>query len=167
MLALIRLIAYVIDFIVLAVLLVSIQLMIYFATGGWMDQLQSGLAIEVWVLLTFSTPVWTYFIYCEYRKGQTLGKKLLNLKVESIDGQKIKLWQAVIRTGIKLLPWELTHLIILLPEPWWSHPEEPNYWIFIPNGLIVLYIFFLWWSKGNQALHDVAPGTRIARVRSL
>ncbi|SHE15336.1 RDD family [Chlamydia abortus] len=162
MLAVRRLIAYGIDFIILAMILVSVQLIINVFTGGGLSRsLQSGWAIELWVLLTMSAPVWLYFIYCEHRTRQTIGKKMMRLMLERVDGQPLKLRQTVIRTLIKLLPWELTHIFILLPEPWWSVPEAPRISIYLPNILIVLYAVFLFWTRGKRALHDLIPGTHI------
>ncbi|GIP31651.1 RDD family protein [Paenibacillus sp. J2TS4] len=162
MLAIRRLIAYGIDFIILAMILVGVQLIINVITGGGLSRsLQSGWAIELWVLLTMSAPVWVYFIYLEYRKQQTIGKKVMKLRLETIEGHPVKLGQAFSRTLVKLLPWELTHIFILLPEPWWFHPEKPNYLIYIPNAFILLYAAFLFWTKGTRGLHDLIPGTRV------
>ncbi len=43
-----------------------------------------------------------YFILLDYLVGQTIGKKILGLYVESLNG-KIKLWQCVVR-NIELIP---------------------------------------------------------------
>ena len=99
MLALKRLIAYWIDFMLLAVILVGVQLLIYFLTGGWpFNNFHSGPAIELWVLCTMSAPVWIYFIVSEYRWSQTLGKKLFRLRVRTGRGQMITFEQVWMRT---------------------------------------------------------------------
>jgi hypothetical protein len=50
------------------------------------------------------------------------------------EGSKININQALIRTFIRLLLWELTHIIILVPKPWWSIEEPENqYLIYIPK----------------------------------
>lgn len=160
-LTLVRLTAYGLDFIMLALVLVGLQLAAYHLTGGFpFDRLVKGYQIECWVLATMSFPVWMYFIVSEYFFGATLGKKLLRLSVTRRDGGRISFIQAAGRTCLKLLPWELTHLIILVPDPWWNVPEPPYpALVLIPNGMILLYIVFLLLNRGRLALHDVPAGT--------
>ncbi|WP_145135144.1 RDD family protein [Paenibacillus sp. Y412MC10] len=162
-LTLVRLTAYGLDFIMLAVVLVGFQLAAYHLTGGFpFDRLDKGYQIECWVLATMSFPVWLYFIVSEYFFGATLGKKLLRLSVTRRDGGRISFIQAAGRTCLKLLPWELTHLIVLVPDPWWSI-QEPPYpaLVLIPNGMILLYIVFLLLNRGKRALHDIPAGTSV------
>lgn len=158
-----RLIAYWLDFAILASLLVGLQIMLYKFTSGFpFDYFVNGYQLEVWVLLTMSLPVWAYFILCELKHQKTIGKKILNLRVTKMDGSNLGIKQAFIRTFIKLLPWELTHLIVLVPEPWWSKDNLVNpYSILIPNILLILYIIILFFSKGNLALQDYVAQTRV------
>jgi uncharacterized RDD family membrane protein YckC len=95
--------------------------LLYKTTSGFpFNFLNKGYEIELWVLISMSLPVWLYFIYCELYNQQTVGKRLLRLIVMNKEGSKININQALIRTLIKLLPWELTHIIVLIPKPWWS-----------------------------------------------
>lgn len=163
MIALKRLIAYWVDFCLLAAVLVGAQWFLYTTTNGFpFNSFQTGYQIAVWVMLTISLPVWLYFILLEYYFGQTFGKKLLHIQVVGNRVRKFCLRQAILRTVIKIFPWELTHLIILLPEPWWSVDTPANmYLILIPNGLIVVYILFLFCNGGTRAIHDLAGRTRV------
>ncbi|WP_270407466.1 hypothetical protein [Paenibacillus timonensis] len=45
----------------------------------------------------------------------------------------------------------LTHGIILVPEPWWS-VETPvrSEWIYLPNGIMLIYLVILFSTKGNR-----------------
>jgi uncharacterized RDD family membrane protein YckC len=161
-----RLLAYWLDFIILLTLLVGSQWILYlFSDGLPFIYFDSGYIIESWVLLTISTPVWLYFIMFEYYKSQTIGKRVFKIKVIADDGKKISVRQAVIRTAIKLLPWELTHIIILIPEPWWNI-EIPEYsWlIYIPNALMVIYIIFLLCKRGTRSIHDYCARTLVKEV---
>jgi uncharacterized RDD family membrane protein YckC len=118
--------------------------------------------IELWVLLTISLPVWIYFIFNEYYKQQTIGKRLLELMVVSEKGIKISLKQAFLRTFIRLLPWELTHIIILIPEPWWNMKDlENSYFIYIPNVIMIIYMVVLFWNKGTKGIHDYLSRTKV------
>ena len=158
-----RLLAYWLDFVLLASLLVGLQWLLYAASSGFpFDRLEKGYQIELWVLLSMSLPVWCYFIYFERRHGHTPGKRLLKLKVTNNKGRNLSFSQALVRTGIRLLPWELTHLFILVPEPWWNvaEPKYP-YLIYIPNALMVLYIVILMISGGKRGIHDIAANTAV------
>ncbi|MFG1731044.1 RDD family protein [Paenibacillus sp. 843] len=107
-----RLVAYWLDIILIALILIFLQLLMYKTTSGFpFDYLHEGIEIEIWVLLSMSLPVWTYFITFEMYKQQTIGKRLLRLIVMDKEGSKINFYQALCRSFIRLLPWELTHVI--------------------------------------------------------
>jgi uncharacterized RDD family membrane protein YckC len=163
-----RLVAYWLDFVTLAAILVGFQGLLYLTTAGFpFDYLNQGYQIELWVLATISLPVWLYFILCESKKQQTLGKRLLNLKV--VDRNQVKpTWkQILLRTAIKLLPWELTHLIILVPEPWYSIEGTPatESFIYLPNAIMLIYIIALLVGNGRQALQDYVANTMVVERR--
>ncbi|MCJ8010802.1 RDD family protein [Paenibacillus sp. KQZ6P-2] len=161
-----RLFAYWLDFVFLAIILVGIQWVIYTTTSGFpFDELNKGYQIEAWVFLSMSLPVWAYFIFCERFKQQTIGKRLLRLKVMNEKGSQITFAQAFFRTWIRLLPWELTHLIILVPTPWWNieKPDHPAL-ILIPNAMIVVYIAILLINKGRKTLHDYITKTTVVEL---
>lgn len=161
-----RLLAYWLDFVFLASILISLQLLLYRTTSGFpFDFLIRGYEIEIWVLLTISLPVWLYFIYSEFLKQQTIGKRLLKILVTNKADSNISINQVVTRTFIKLLPWELTHLIILVPKPWWTIEQPENqYLIYIPNIIMFLYIVVLFLSKGNKGIHDYVANTMVKEM---
>mgnify|MGYP000911187519 CR=1 FL=1 len=158
-----RLFAYWLDFVLLAVVLVGLQGLVYISTGGFpFDAFTKGYQIECWVLFSMSLPVWAYFVGFERYRRQTVGKRLLGLQVASGDGSAIRLRQAFGRTLVRLLPWELTHLIVLVPQPWWDVERPANgSLIYIPNALIVLYIAVLLANRGKRGVHDFLAGTKI------
>lgn len=163
-----RLAAYWVDFMFLAILLVGMQFIIFHITGGFpFDRLDHGYLIEAWVLLSISLPVWLYFIGCEYYKGQTLGKRIFSLRVRSSHDHSNPTWSRVwLRTFIRLLPWELTHLIILIPEPWFSVADTPRnvHFIYLPNAMLLAYIIILFLTNGERGLHDYIARTEVIAV---
>lgn len=158
-----RLAAYAADFTLLAAVLAGSQWLLNGLTGGFpFDLLQRGYQIELWVLLTVSLPTWLYFVWMEKRTGRTLGKRLLRLAVENRQGGPPSLSQAFVRTLIRLLPWELTHLIILVPDPWWGAEQPANVaLIYIPNAMLVLYVAYLFAHRGTRSIHDAVSRTRV------
>lgn len=161
-----RLLAYWLDFVVLAVVLVGVQLLIYTVTSGFpFDYLDKGYQIESWVVLSMSLPVWAYFIYFETTRRQTPGKRLLKLAIVDDRKPKLSFLQALGRTFVRLLPWEMTHLIILVPDPWWDVEEPSNQaLIFIPNLLILAYIVVLFVNKGRRGIHDYVARTKVKEL---
>jgi uncharacterized RDD family membrane protein YckC len=140
--------------------------LLYKTTSGFpFNFLNKGYEIELWVLISMSLPVWLYFIYCELYNQQTVGKRLLRLIVMNKEGSKININQALIRTLIRLLPWELTHIIVLIPKPWWSiEMPENQYLIYIPNIIMILYIIVLFAKKGDKGFHDFIAKTRVKEL---
>lgn len=164
-----RLIAYWLDFIMLAAVLVGFQGLLYLTTSGFpFDYLNQGYQIELWVLATVSLPVWLYFIICEYMKRRTFGKRLLHLEVVGRNQSKPTWRQVLLRTAIKLLPWELTHIIILVPEPWYNIEGSPanESLIYLPNVILLIYIIALLVGNGRQALHDYIANTMVVERSS-
>lgn len=157
-----RLLAYWLDFTVLSLSLIGIQYFLYIVTSGFpFNYLDTGLKIIVWVFASMSLPVWCYFIFFEVKRKRTFGKMLLKLEV-STAGNTITFKQGFLRTFIKLLPWELTHIIVLYPVPWWSGQEVSNFHlVLIPNVLMVIYIAVLFLSGGNKGLHDYIAKTEV------
>ncbi len=162
-LALKRLLAYWLDFVILAICLTTPQWIIYVITSGFpFSKFNTGIEIGLWVIFTISIPVWIYFILFEHLKQQTIGKRILKLVVTNEEGCNISIKQAFIRTFIRLLPWELTHIIILIPEPWWSIKEPKNsFLLYIPNFIMLLFIVILMSNKGVKGLHDYITNTRV------
>lgn len=155
----IRLLAYTVDFAILSVVLIGIQLALYFFANGFpFKQFSSGYQIYIWVLFTISFPTWLYFIFLECsNKQSSIGMLLFHLKVFKANNQKPKFKEIFIRTFIRLLPWEITH-ISLIPIYFAKHPE-PNIGFWIADFIIILYIVVIYFKKGNLTVHDYFAGT--------
>lgn len=70
------------------------------------------LLIFLMALLTFSIIFHTYFVSMEFQSGQTIGKKMMRIKVVSEDGSPITRRQALYRDLVKVY-FELTLTIPL------------------------------------------------------
>jgi uncharacterized RDD family membrane protein YckC len=116
--------------------------------------------------LTISLPIWLYFSFSEISAHQaTLGKRLLKLKTLDRDsGKKVIFGQAILRTVVKLAPWEIAHLTNNLPIPMWYDPN-PGFRIgFVMILLLItLYIILVFVNREEQSLHDLVAGTRVVR----
>ncbi|HKK89750.1 MAG TPA: RDD family protein [Saprospiraceae bacterium] len=119
--------------------------------------------LEGYILLTISLPVWIYFTSMESSRWQaTLGKKYMKLKVSDIDGQAISRSKAFGRTILKLLPWELSHLGVVFPEPLYYSENGEVRWLTIAGmALVVIYFISIYFLKKTQTIYDLWLGTKV------
>lgn len=143
--------------------------------GITQQNFNSGWFTEAYVLLCISLPVWLSFILLDCSRFHgTLGKRLFRLSVlDAENGQPIFFDQSVARTAIKLLPWELAHVMNDLPTPLWYDPNPPpvRAWLMaFPTLLLVVYVVYCFASKGRRTIHDriaktsVVPKTTSSQV---
>jgi uncharacterized RDD family membrane protein YckC len=166
-----RLAAYFVDIVLLyAVLAGGLQLVSSTLLGipDWASLAQHPVRLEAWVLLSISLPTWVYFIYCDTHGGATLGKRLLGLHTTTLSANPVSTGQAVLRTALKLLPWELTHFSVLVPNPLWNPGAEAavsqTVGITLANILMLGYLVVLAFQQGKRSLHDLAAGTMVTPV---
>jgi uncharacterized RDD family membrane protein YckC len=113
-----RLLAFLVDLIIVYVaVVVLLQLVLdplREALGpGWV---RVGWFYIGYTLLTVSLPTWLYFAGYESSDEQaTLGKRWLGVVVTGPDGGEASFWRALLRTLLKLLPFEVAHMAIALP----------------------------------------------------
>ncbi len=160
--------AYLIDYLLLFTALVMPQFVLSAITGGFpFNLLKTGPQIELWVLLTLSLPAWLYFSLLESSaRGATLGKRLLRLRVVSLSADRISFGRALLRTAVKLLPWELTHLSVLLPTPLLDPAAPPRtpYGLIAVYGLLGIYLAAVLVEKNRRSVDDLIAGTIIKVV---
>jgi len=159
-----RLAAYAIDVTLIAVILVGVQFILSRLFGGFpFNLLTTGLRIEIWVFLTISLPTWIYFAWSESSERQaTLGKRLLKLRVTDTHQEPISFQRAFIRTLIKLIPWELTHVVLFFPTPIWTDPNpSPRLGLFLVYPLLVLYMLSMIFTPRKRSIHDLIVGTLV------
>ena len=127
----------------------------------------SGANTELYTLLTISLPVWLYFVCFEQSIWQaTIGKRVMKLQVVNrADGHRIGLGQSLVRTVVKLLPWELAHVVNNFPQPL-MYATEPEFRLgFIGVGLLLgAYMAFVGLTKRKQGLHDLAAKTVVLKT---
>jgi uncharacterized RDD family membrane protein YckC len=158
-----RSVAYVFD----VVLLFAVLAPLAFVVRSLVD-VRPHTGFEIWIMTvtTFSIPVWLYFALCDAsRTGATLGKRAFGVAVAPDGGSgRVSLPRALVRTAVKLAPWELAHLVgfalagVLGPAVRTA-------------GLVVANVLALVWfgsavaTGGARSVHDLAAGTRV-RPRS-
>ncbi|MFW9824994.1 MAG: RDD family protein [Candidatus Thorarchaeota archaeon] len=155
-----RIIAFIIDIAILFPIGFLIAFLIDFITSG-----APVTPFEVYIrtVISFSIPFWMYSILSDYSKsGSSLGKKIMKIQVVSSEQGKLKLHQAISRTAVKLIPWEMVHIsFFALSEGWGIFSITQIILIIILNVLILIYIIFVIKMKGFKAIHDLIPKTQV------
>jgi uncharacterized RDD family membrane protein YckC len=147
-----RLLAYFIDFIIIILYLIS---MLYLLFGGFNPR---GDAIGL-VLLVLFLPTLLYTMLCELLlNGQTIGKKVMQIKVVSLDGGEPSLGQYMLRWFLRFYEWGF----IIFSLFWGGFGTGLTFLIF--GGLTSVVIMAI--SKKNQRLGDIAAGTVVVNTKS-
>ena len=79
-----RLFAWIIDFIIISLISTSI----FFISFQYLNQNFEEFITNDGMYIPTSILFFSYWIILEYKTGQTLGKKIFNLKITGIDGNK-------------------------------------------------------------------------------
>jgi hypothetical protein len=82
--------------------------------------------------------------------------------VTDIAGNRIGFGRALLRTAVKLIPWEVTHLSLFLPTPILTDGQGG----FLPglitaNILIVVYLAVIVMTAGKQGVDDLVARTMV------
>lgn len=158
-----RLLAFFLDAVAFFILMIPISML------SWALKLELSDSIP-YLLFTL------YFVFFTWRFGRTFGKFHTELKVESIQGERISLMQSIARMifnwGFLLLPSIALFLSINSFQPENTVILEPKEIISFTSlsitfgvimGLLFLLIIdfgFILFRKDKRALHDLIAGTR-------
>jgi uncharacterized RDD family membrane protein YckC len=163
-----RTVAFGLDCAILFVLLAPIT----FAVHRWLNPgAAAGPELYRALLLGFSLPAWSYFVLSDCsRRGATLGKHLMHIRVRTLKGSRPSLLRAITRSAAKLAPWELAHLsaFALSSDAARLAPVQIVGLTFA-NFLWLSYFVAAILSRGCRSLHDYLASTvvRYARWPSL
>ena len=150
--------AYIFDVVLLFTVLAPTAILIEAVFG-----LQPAANSQVWfaAVMSFSIPAWSYFIISDLsRRGMTAGKRILKVKVTSTNSNKITFARALIRTAIKLSPWELAHFFGFALADSISQTVL-SAGLAAANILILIYLVILVFKDGKMSLHDLVAKTEV------
>lgn len=155
-----RICAYAIDVALLATVLIPLTFAIQVLTGY-----RATTGLEVWTasVLTISVPSWTYFAVSDASAGgATIGKRLLRVRTTAIDGARLAPTRALLRTAVKLAPWELTHFALF------GLATTPGTFDTIQVALVssvyvllAVYLIVAIGRSGKRSVHDLIAGSAV------
>lgn len=147
-----RLLAYLIDFAILIIYLFSIAKMLNVGVG-FSD---STVGFRILIVLL---PMLSYTMLTElFLNGQTPGKKILNIKVVSLDGGEPTLGQTLLRWFLRFYEWGFIVFTLF-----WSNPFFGVAFLFM-GGVASIIIMVV--SPKSQRLGDIVAGTVVVNTKS-
>lgn len=109
-----------------------------------------------------------YFgLFQYYNKGQTIGKKLMKIKVVSNDGKKLKLSQVIIR--MLIINSVLTSVILICLISFASkglYISTGKYINMIDATLVSASIIMIMFKNDGRGLHDLLANTKVVYVNN-
>lgn len=151
-----RLLAYLIDFALLICYLYLMKYLLYKVIGAPME---ATIGIDIMVI---SLPMLLYSLVSEISmNGQTLGKKLMAIRVISLEGGEPTIGQYITRWITKFFEWPLLFGYILVRD-------FNSILVFLMStgmlGIAVVIIISV--TPKNQRLGDLAAGTAVVDAKS-
>lgn len=162
-----RVLAFVIDYLVLAVYGGAVFAFAIFlqldakVSSPWISHLLGFLSLTL--------PVVLYFIVCENSAKQaTYGKLVCRLKVMDISLNAASFRSLCVRNCLKFLPWEIAHLGVHWAFYYNRMGVSPASWVWIPlilaQMLAIIYLIGIAMTKTNQAPYEIYSGTCVKQV---
>lgn len=160
--------AFALDYVLILFYLAALTLTIFvfnsfFSVTQWMFAERVRAQVSAFLLVTL--PVTLYFSLGESSaRKATWGKAKLRIQVADLHGKRIGLWRALARSGLKFVPWELSHTLVwtiafsTIDVPTWV-----NYGFVLVYGLIGLNLASLALTKRHQALYDLLARTCVIK----
>lgn len=149
-----RLLAYGIDFFLLVIYLYTIKYILY---QGFSISLKDYMGLDI---LLISLPMLLYSLVTELSmNGQTPGKKLMKIRVISLDGGEPTAGQFILRWITKFFEWPFLFGYIF------NSAEMLVVYIFITGLLGIGVLIAISLSPKNQRLGDIAAGTVLIDTR--
>lgn len=153
-----RLFAYVIDFSLLLLYFISMKYLYYGGFNTREQALQSHVGVDI---LTISVPMLLYSLVSEIlMHGQTAGKKIMGIRVVSLDGGEPTLGQYLTRWMFKAFEWPF-----MFGYTFFSR-ESIIIYILITGFLGIIVVIVIAVTKKSQRLGDVAANTVVVNTKS-
>ena len=112
-------------------------------------------------IITIIVSILYYVVFQYFTKGYTGGKKLLNIRVESVNGE-LKFYQLLLRSLIiNGILTSIITVILLFTLNKSSYTNVQMYVELLNMGLIFVSFGMILYRKDGRGLHDLIGGTRV------
>ncbi len=150
-----RLLAYIVDFVIMIVYMMAMKLLLYGSAGNFGED---SIGLDI---LIVSLPMLLYSLITEVLlNGQTLGKKLMNIRVVSLDGGVPDLSQYLMRWITKFFEWPFLFGYVVLTG------STIILYAFVTGFLGIAVVITILVTRNNQRLGDLAAGTVVVNTKT-
>lgn len=150
-----RLLAYILDFILLVIFLYSMKYLLY---AGLLLNFEESTGLDI---LVVSVPMLLYSLLTElWMNGQTVGKRIMGIRVISLEGGEPTLGQFILRWITKFFEWPFLFGYIAF-----SNANMIAY-AFITGLFGIAVVIIIAVSPKNQRLGDMIAGTVVVNAKS-
>lgn len=150
-----RLLAYVIDFVLMIIYLFSMKKLLY---EGLSLDFEQNMGLDI---LIISVPMLLYSLLSElWMNGQTLGKKLMAIRVISLEGGEPTLGQFILRWITKFFEWPFLFGYIAFSK------ENLVGYITFTGMLGIAVVIIIAISPKSQRLGDMIAGTVVVNTKT-
>lgn len=150
-----RLLAYIIDYLLLIIYLWAMKTLLY---DGFNINVESNAGLDI---LVISLPMFLYSLLTElWMNGQTIGKKIMGIRVISLDGGEPTLGQYILRWITKFYEWPFLFGYIAFSR--W----EIIAYIFSTGFFGIAVVIIIAVTAKNQRLGDLAAGTVVVNTKT-
>ncbi|RFB13401.1 RDD family protein [Bacillus sp. HNG] len=165
---LIRLKAFMVDYLLILAYLVVLFIINVFLFPGLQEFFKGSLVVAQFTgFLMVTLPVSLYFIISDSKiGGQSVGKRKSGIKVVRENGEAVPILRMVFRTILKFLPWELSHFLVY--HLMYIGDEVPFTYSLIGGlvyALMFAYILTCIFTKKKQSLYDIFARTYVVKVQ--
>ncbi len=150
-----RLLAYIIDFLLLIAYLFSMQ---YLLENGFGQSIRTS---PVFGILLLSIPMLFYSLITEVLlNGQTIGKKIMQIRVVSLEGGEPTLGQYILRWVTKFFEWPFLFGFYMFST------DSIFIYIIVTGMLGLAVIICITVTPKSQRLGDLAAGTVLVKTKT-
>jgi uncharacterized RDD family membrane protein YckC len=159
----VRMFAWILDF-VLQVFYIILSFYAFYYIMSHRDLSESGSGYDLWsIQLLIMLPVFTYHLLCEvFWNGQSVGKKLLGLRVVNDNGGKASVGQYILRWLLRSS--DLSIPVIIIASLFANASVLKALWITVL--MFIADLILIATSQQGKRLGDLAAGTMVIRAKN-
>lgn len=133
---------------------------------AWGRLISTPARLDLVAFVTAVLPVALYFTLLEgSSRGATWGKRRMRVRVVRVGGGELGKGRALLRSAVKLLPWQLAHTCLLHIPGWPVEPQQPPLWVLWGMSLVWvlvgLYVGALVVRKDRRTPYDWVAGSEV------
>ncbi|HRN72890.1 MAG TPA: RDD family protein [Ginsengibacter sp.] len=152
-----RVVAYLVDLTILSLYFLTVKSLLYGPTTD-LDDIRRKMGLDI---LVISLPMLLYSLICEVMMhGQSIGKRLLDIRVISLDGKEPTIGQFLMRWIFRAFEWPFFFGYTFFSV------DYLYFYLFITGFLATGVVLPILLTPRNQRLGDLAAGTVVVKTRS-